>query len=69
MAAISQPEIGLTAGFTDSLEQLSPQDQDQCWKALSQFAHDPSHQGLEMVAAEQGGDARSTLTAGVVTRV
>ena len=46
LTAVGLPEIGLTGGFTKSLEQLSPLDQDQCWKALSQFAHDPSHQGL-----------------------
>ena len=58
MPAVGLPETGFIAGFTDSLKQLSSQDQEQCWKALTQFARNPSHPGLQFGPIQGSGNKR-----------
>ncbi len=58
MTAVGRPEVGFTASFTDSLEELSSKDQKQCWNALSQFADNPSHPGLQFGPIQGSGNNR-----------
>ena len=46
MTGITHPEIGLTASYSSSLEQLTLEHRERCRKALFNFSQDPSNQGI-----------------------
>ena len=45
MTGFTHPEIGLTASYSSSLEQLSLEHRERCRKALFNFSQDPSNKG------------------------
>ena len=47
MTGITHPEIGLTASYSNSLEELSLEHRERCRKALFNFSQDPSNKGIQ----------------------